>query len=263
MDAAALREAATFLTEARRAGRRIGFLPEAVRPRNEDDAYAVQFAVHDLVTPERGARRGWKIGCTTPVMQDFVGLDSPCAGGMFESGIHSIEAAFRLADYGRLGIESEIAVRLGADLAAGGTTHDIDSVTDAVAAVMVSMEVVEDRYEDYRELDAPALIADDFFHVACVLGPEVRDWRSIDLPGLAGRTLIAGQERGSGHGADIMGHPFAALAWLANRLDRYGVPLRAGDVVTLGSVVATQWVDEPAEAVSEIDGLGIARAQFS
>jgi hypothetical protein len=30
--------------------------------------------------------------------------------------------------------------------------------------------VVQDRYVDYPSLDTPTLIADDFFHHACVLG---------------------------------------------------------------------------------------------
>jgi len=41
----------------------------------------------------------------------------------------------------------------------------------AAAASMAAIEVVQDRYVDYPTLDTPTLIADDFFHHACVLGP--------------------------------------------------------------------------------------------
>ena len=47
---------------------------------------------------------------------------------------------------------------------------------------------------------------------------------------------------GSGTGADILGHPLAALVWLAAHQIRHGRPLRAGQVVTLGSVVKTAWI---------------------
>ena len=86
--------------------------------------------------------------------------------------------------------------------------------------------------------------------------PAVEDWRAIDLGALAGHTWIAGEPRGSGRGADVMGHPLAALAWLANRLGEFDIALREGDIVLTGSVVATQYPDGPAEAVTEIEGLG-------
>src|SRR5689334_2978736 len=78
-------KAARLLTEARLAGRRIGALPADCRPADEAEAYAVQAAAHELLAAAgKGTRIGWKIGCTTPVMQRFLDIYNPCAGGMFE-----------------------------------------------------------------------------------------------------------------------------------------------------------------------------------
>ena len=254
-------EAAGLLAAARRHRLRVGYLPGPLRPRDEAAGYAIQFAAHERLAPERGLRAGWKIGCTTPVMQQVVGLPSPCAGGMFARTILSSPAGLPLDSMFRAGVECEIAVRLASDIPAG--PHDRESVAPHVGAAMAAMEVVDDRYVDYRKLDAPALIADDFFHVACVHGPEVADWRGLDLAKLAGRTVIAGAEYGRGRGADVMGHPLKALAWLADRMADYGRSLRAGEIVMLGSLVGTRWIDGPCRAVVEVEGLGRAVCDFA
>jgi 2-keto-4-pentenoate hydratase len=124
------------------------------------------------------------------------------------------------------------------------------------------MEIVDDRYVDYKSLDTPTLIADDFFDGGCVLGEAVSGWRSLDLAALRGVTWINGVEVGRGCGADVMGHPFEALAWLANSLARRSKSLRAGEFVFTGSVVETKWVKRGDRVVMEIERLGKVEAVF-
>ncbi|MDP6346016.1 MAG: fumarylacetoacetate hydrolase family protein [Alphaproteobacteria bacterium] len=257
---------ADLLAEIRLGDRQLPALPDALRPRDEPEAYAVQFALHDrLRQAGLGRRAGWKIGCTTEVMQQFLGIGSPCAGGMFETGIRSGPAAFPHAGLRKPGVECEIAVRLAMDVPTAGAPYHKDGIARYVGAVMAAMEVVEERFIDFRDraVDAPSLIAEDFFHVAAVLAPERPEWQTLDLAALTGQTWIAGEERGSGAGADVMGHPFAALAWLANHLAEFGLALAAGDVVLTGSVVASQYPEGPAEAVTEIARLGRVTTRFT
>ncbi|MGO1119164.1 hypothetical protein ACTL6U_10680 [Rhodovibrionaceae bacterium A322] len=55
-------------------------------PGNLNEAYDLQDRLHDrLQTEGRGAISGYKIGCTTPVMQQYLEIDHPCAGGVFDS----------------------------------------------------------------------------------------------------------------------------------------------------------------------------------
>jgi 2-keto-4-pentenoate hydratase len=89
------------------------------------------------------------------------------------------------------------------------------------------------------------------------MGDEIEDWQNIDLAATAGRTLIDGDEKGHGTGAEVMGHPFEALAWLANTLTEHGERLMAGQIVLTGSVAPVIWVDQSdAEARIDLDGLG-------
>jgi 2-oxo-3-hexenedioate decarboxylase/2-keto-4-pentenoate hydratase len=237
-------------------------LEDGVRPIDEAQAYAAQSELHRLLAPDLGAVVGHKIGCTTPVMQAFLNIPNPCAGGVFARTVHSSPARLRHADYLHVGVECEMVVRLGHDLPPSGAPYTRASVSDAVAALMAGMEIVDDRYVDYKSMDTPTLIADDFFDAGCVLGTEVTNWRALDLTAVTGVTLIDDVEVGRGRGADVMGHPFEALAWLANSLAGRGQKLRAGEFVFTGSVVETKWVNAGQRVTMRLDALGEVEAVF-
>jgi 2-oxo-3-hexenedioate decarboxylase/2-keto-4-pentenoate hydratase len=258
------RRAAALLCDQRLARTPIDPLPTDCRPRDEPDGYAVQEALHALLSGAGlGPVTGHKIGCTTAVMQRYLGIKNPCAGGVHATTVHEGHARVRHRDYVRVGVECEIAVRLGADLGLAGAPFDRVRVAASVEAVLAAMEIVDDRYRDYRTLDVPTLIADDFFNAGCVLGPPITRWRDLDLPALTGVTRLNGDEVGRGEGRAVMGHPFEALAWLANLRAWLGLGLRAGEFVLLGSVVETRWVGPGDEVAVAIEGLGEVRATFT
>jgi 2-keto-4-pentenoate hydratase len=262
MDPRAIDRAATLIRAARLARTPLEPLPEDCRPANESDAYLVQDALNvQLTAAGVGPLTGHKIGCTTPVMQAYLNIPNPCAGGVFGPTIHRGHGRFRAAESLRAGVECEIAVELRADLDQGPYTRS--SVGDAVGAALASIEIVDDRYRDYPTLGTPTLIADDFFNAGLVLGEAVTGWRRLDLATVGGRMSVNGVDMGTGRGGDILGHPLEALAWLASNAAARGRPLRAGEFVTLGSVVATKWVAAGDEVRIEIDGLGGATATFS
>lgn len=247
--------AAETIAAARLKREALSVLDGSIRPGNEVEAYRVQDVVHArLLDTPFGARIGRKIGCTTAVMQTYLGIPNPCAGGVFEGGTHQSGVALRSSDYLRVGIECEIAVRLGRDLDPGGDAFSAESLADAVAAYMPAIEIVDDRYADWRTTDTPTLIADDFFAAGCVLGDPVR---AVGAPGeTVGVTTINGAEAGRGLGSDVMGDPLNALAWLANSLAARGQGLRKGEIVLTGSLVETKWLDRGDRVTVSISGLG-------
>ncbi len=255
-------DAATAIAAARLARRPLAPLDEAIRPRDLAEALAMQAAVHARLSATRyGPRVGWKIGCTTKVMQDYLGISHPCPAGLFAGTMHKSGAALPHADFVRVGVECEIAVRLARSLEEGPFTPE--HVASAIGAVMAAIEIVDDRYVDWQTIGTPTLVADDFFAAGAVLGPAVDPSSLPDLATLAGRTLVDGSEAGRGTGADVLGHPVNALAWLAGDAAGRGMPLKAGETVLLGSLVKTQWVPPGAEVAIEIDGLGRVAATFS
>ena len=259
----AINQAVALYVAARHRRQKIVVLPEDCRPATLDEAYAVQAALNDRLGETHGAVCGRKIGCTTPVMQRYLEIAHPCAGALYERRTMSAPATVKYADHWRPGVECEIAVRLGQPLTADAAPFDRAAVADAVVACMAAIEIVDDRYDDFRALDTPTLIADDFFSAGAVLGSPVTTWREVDLAAAGGTMTINGAAVGAGTGADVMGHPFEALTWLANHEAASGRPLQTGDVVLTGSVVETKWV-EPGDTVRvEIEGLGEASVTFA
>lgn len=256
--------AAGALVASRLGGSLLGDLPEGLRPADQAEAYAVQRCAHGLLERSGfGPRAGWKIGCTTPVMQEYLGISSPCAGAMFQANIWRGHHRFLVGPPRRLGVECEIAVRVGRDLPPGGAACTEDDVAGAVVSCMAAIEVVEDRYTDYPALGTPTLIADDFFHHSCVLGPEHEDFDPRRLVSCTASMTVNGQEVGHGQGSDIMGEPLQVLAWLARSCAQWGSPLRAGDIVLLGSLVKTHWMAEGDVVSISNRELGEAGASFA
>lgn len=250
--------ASRILVEQRRSLTPIDPLAQSLRPRDEAEGYALQQAVKQrLAAAGLGPAVGHKIGCTTAVMQAFLDIPHPCAGNVYAAGVLRGSARVPRSRFVKLGIECEIAVELGSDLAPGDSPFDRERVAAAVRAVMPAIEIVDDRYRDFRALGMPTLIADDFFHSGCVLGEPVTDWQRLDLASLAGATFIDGAQVGRGTGASVMGHPFNALAWLANARSKVGLePLRKGEFVLLGSLVETKWLRAGMRTRIDIEQLG-------
>jgi 2-keto-4-pentenoate hydratase len=257
-------QAAARLCATRRQRLRLDRLPAELEPRDEAAAYAIQDALHGCLAgaDDWGAVVGYKIGCTTLVMQQYLHIPNPCAGAIYASTVQELHGRFAHADFVRVGVECEIAVRLAEDLGAAQTPVDRAGASRAIGACMAAIEIVDDRYVDYSGLGAPTLIADDFFGAGAVLGQAVPDFDPARLAGARATMRIDDRDVGSGVGTDILGEPLEALVWLANNLAQRGRHLRRGEFVLLGSLVQTQWVAAGQSVVIENDRLGIARADF-
>jgi 2-keto-4-pentenoate hydratase len=105
-------------------------------------------------------------------------------------------------------------------------------------------------------------VADDFFAAGCVLGKPVARTKAPDLLEVVGRAIVNGDEVSRGTGADVLGHPHHALAWLANHLAAEGRGLHAGQIVLTGSLVKTIWLKAGDSVVMKLSGLGNVAVDF-
>jgi len=217
-------------------------------------AYAVQREYVALLAAGHGKRAGYKIGLTSLRMQQMCKIDQPIAGVVFASRVMKSGVALKAGNYGRLGVEFEIGVRLGRDLPQTGKPYDAESAGRAVDGVCAAVEVVDDRNADYKSLDVLSLIADNSWNAGAILDDFRPSWP--DLAEARGVLFIDGKEIDSGHGRDVLGHPFVPLAWLANRLIADGSCLRAGDIVLTGSLVTTKFPKEPGRFRYELASIG-------
>lgn len=218
-------------------------LPPDLGPRNADEAYLIQDDFVALRSDRLGAIVGHKIALSTAEMRKFVGVDVPQAGAILEKTVHRGPATVKAADYGRLIVEFEIAVELAAALPAADAPYTRETVAKAVGAVMPAIELADDRNADYARLKEHPLelVADNAWNEGAVLGTPLREWQALDLAAVRGVARINGAEIGQGLGAQALGHPLDAVAWVANNLASRGRGLVRGDFVITGSLVTSKF----------------------
>jgi 2-keto-4-pentenoate hydratase len=135
-----------------RARQPIDILPAELIPADLEEAYQVRAAYEAIESAAgRGAVAGYKIGLTTPIMQKLCGVDEPCFGAIFANEVHHHRAELPVGAFCRLGVETEIAVRLGEDLPEGGGRARVET---AVESCMAAIELLEDLRHDYKRLSA-------------------------------------------------------------------------------------------------------------
>ena len=261
MEDLAAQHAAEWLLAEHQAGHRFTTLGPPAAPATVSDAYDIQDKYVALLRRGNGEPVGYKVGLTSATMQAFCRIDHPIAGVVLASRLHRSGAGVLLKDYGRLGLEFEIAVRIKSDILATAKAFTIEAVAPHIDGVCAAIELVDDRAADYASIDVRSLVADNSWNAGIVLSDFKPAWP--DLAPVLGRASKNGNPIGEGYGRDILGHPFNSVAWLATQLASRGATLKAGQVVMTGSVMKTIFPERDAHYRFELEGLGFAEVQVS
>jgi 2-oxo-3-hexenedioate decarboxylase/2-keto-4-pentenoate hydratase len=254
-------QAAQYLAQRYAARESLDIMRQEFAPTTMVDAYQVQDAFLSILGQGKGALGGYKIAYTSDEIRRQTGVSSPCAGGIFAATMQDSPATLRGADYVRLAIECEVAVRLGTDVPASPVPYTRASIADYIEFLAVAFEIIDFRGAaagSGKDAAAIAGICTNISNAGAVLGTAVRDWRRIDLAASPGVMLINGAEVGRGRGADVMGHPLEPLVWLANMLTQRGKALTAGTTVITGSIIPPKPLSTGDRATISIGGLGEA-----
>ena len=254
MEETAARRAAAALLDEHKKG--VSFKP--LDPRyglvSIADAYEIQDRYVALLSAEHGEAIGYKVGLTSKAMQTFCGIDHPIAGVVLKSRVYESGAAARMKDFGRLGLEFEIAVRIKSDVPGTATPPTSATIAPCIDGVCAAIELVDDRAADYGHLDVRSLVADNSWNAGIVLSPFATSWP--DLESVLGKATRDGTAIGEGHGRDILGHPFNSVAWLQAQLASRGGGLKRGQIVMTGSVMKTVFPTDAAAYRFTLEGLG-------
>jgi 2-keto-4-pentenoate hydratase len=261
MEDIAAQRAADWLLAEHRAGHRFTTFAPPADLSTVADAYDIQDKYVALLRRENGEPAGYKVGLTSATMQAFCGIDHPIAGVVLASRVHRSPARARRADFGRLGLEFEIAVRIKSDIPVTGKAFTADTIAPHIDGVCAAIELVDDRAADYATLDVRSLVADNSWNAGIVLSEFSSSWP--DLAPLLGRATKDGEVIGEGYGRDILGHPFNSAAWLATHLAARGTALKAGQIVMTGSVMKTIFPEHDAHYRFDIEGLGSVEMRVS
>lgn len=264
MDDPAVARAAAALIDARRHRQRLEALPEGCVPADEAAAYAIQMAYGEamLALMGGGRRVGYKAGCTNKTAQAQLGLTAPFRGLLLSPFVLP-SAAELSCDLGFMRmIEAEVAFHLGADLPPRDRPYAAGDMRAAIALAMPAIEVVDSRYVDWTTIGALHLIADNGSTGYWVHGAEVTDLTAIDFTNHPVIVTRNGTPAETGNTANVLGNPLNVLAWLANHLAAYDLPLRAGDLVTTGTTIAVNPAERGDEVVADFGPIGKVSVSF-
>lgn len=254
-----INRAADLLWRTRLAENRIETLPPEIRPSSLAEGYAIQEAMLERVGQPA---IGWKIAATSAAGQKHIGVTEPLAGRLFRDFVLADGARRPIARNHMRVAEAEFAFKMARDLPPRGEGYDLGAVCDAVAAMHLAIEVPDARYEVFDTIGAPSICADCAFHAWFVLGPEVADWRGIDLSKQPVRAWKKNEVVAEGSGANALGDPRIALTWLANHLNSRGLALKAGEIITTGTCVKPVAVGAGDTVVADYFALGKMSAGF-
>jgi 2-keto-4-pentenoate hydratase len=187
--------------------------------------------------------------------QAHINVDGPLAGRLLRERVVDEGGEVPFGRNRMRVAELEFAFRMGKDLTPRAAPYSTNEALDAVATLHPAIEIPDSRYADFTITGAPQLIADNACAHYFVLGPATSaDWRSIDLrqhqPVGTVRHADGSRVERQGLGANVLGDPRDALAWLVNELSSLGITLGAGQVVTTGTCL----VPLPIQAGDHVEG---------
>ena len=236
-------------------------LPDRCLPRSLADGYAVQRA---MVETSKDPAVGWKIAATSEAGRRHIRVDAPIAGRLFESRVHPSPAEVVFGKNRMAVAEAEFAFTMSGDLPAREAPYTVDEVMAAVATLHPAIELPDSRFTEYVRAGSAQLAADNACAHEFVLGPATdADWRALDLAAHPVTLWMDGREATTGTGADALGDPRAALAWLANNHSVQGAALRAGDVVTTGVCGRPSRIAAGNRVVADLGALGTAEVRLT
>ena len=259
MDNSAIERYGDELYEALLSRRAIDPLTQRESDITIEDAYRIQLRMVQRRLDAGEIIVGKKIGATSKVVMDMLGVHQPDFGQMTSDMVFSEGQAVNTAQLIAPRAEAEIAFMLKRDLLGPGVTAaDVLAATDCV---LPCFEIVDSRIKDWK-IKIQDTVADNASCGVLTLGAMRKSPRQLDLA-LAGMVLEKnGEVLSTSTGASVQGSPVNAVAWLANTLGRLGIALKAGEIILSGSQSPLVPV-EPGDNLScHVGGLGSTSVRF-
>jgi len=224
-----------------------------------EEAYRIQLALIEMKKADGAKVVGKKIGLTSKAMQKMLSVDQPDYGHILDNMVLQDSAAFTVRELIQPKIEPEIAFILDQNLKGPGVTPI--QVLAATRFVVPALEIIDSRIEGWK-IRLCDTIADNASSARVVLGGSPKRIDQVDLK-LVGMILEKnGEIVQTGAGGAVLGHPAAAVAWLANAVGQFGVSLEVGEIIMPGALCAAADVSAGDLIQASFDGLGSVSVRF-
>ena len=252
--------AAQTLHSAWISGKVIPDLPADCKPQTIDEGHEVQSLLVERLGYEVG---GWKLAASSPAALRANKLSGPNYGRLFSQSIVASPAILKSAEFHAPDMEPEFAFRLATDLPARLESYGTEEVAAAVGSAHLAIETANSRYGDHNIVGFPGVIADVAGSGALVVGPEVAEWRELDLARIPVSLKFDGEVVAPGFEGESRCVPLEVLVWLANELSRRGLGLNSGETVTTGTSAKPTRAAAGQVVTADFEGLGSVEARLT
>ncbi|WP_319455903.1 MULTISPECIES: 2-keto-4-pentenoate hydratase [unclassified Mycobacterium] len=259
MNQQVINEAAARLERASATGTPCGPVRDLIGSEDIDSAYRVQSHNIERLLTDGRTRVGRKIGLTSPAVQKQLGVDQPDFGVLLDDMDCSNDARVDSTRLLQPKIEVEVAFLLSRDITEPVTAA---AAPEFVSTAFAAFEIVDSRIANW-DISLADTVADNASSGLYVLGDALERSRTPNLADVAMTMTADGEEVSNGKGADCLGSPWAALAWLANVSLTYRAPLRAGEVILSGALGPMVVVKPGSTYRASLSGIGDVAATFS
>ena len=223
------------------------------------DAYEIQLINIRRRVADGATVVGHKVGLSSEAMQSMMGVDEPDYGHLLADMEVFEDTPVPAAQYLYPRVEVEVGFILADDLPGAGCTED--DVLAATAAFAPAIELIDSRITDWK-IALCDTIADNASSAGYVLGSQRVSPKDIDIRAIDAVLTRNGEVVAEGRSDAVLGNPVTAVAWLARKVDSFGVRLKAGDIVLPGSCTRAIDVRPGDSFVADFAGLGSVRLSF-
>ncbi len=223
------------------------------------DAYEIQLINIRQKVAEGARIIGHKVGLSSEAMQKMMNVDEPDYGHLLDDMQVFEDQPVKSGRFLYPRVEVEVGFILSDDLPGAGCTED--DVLAATAAFAPAIELIDTRITNWQ-IKLCDTIADNASSAGWVLGEARVSPKDVDIKAITAILTNNGKVVAEGRSDAVLGNPVTAVAWLARKVEAFGVRLKAGDIVLPGS--CTRAIDAPpgSHFVADFSGLGSVRLDF-
>ena len=247
------RDAAASLVEAENSRNWVPPITTTYEGAGVEDAYAIGQYVTDAKVAAGRIVKGHKIGLTSKAMRSTTGATEPDYGTIFDTWFLDEGSKVSMSTMNRPMVEVEIVFVLKEDL--GGPSVNAVDVIRATDFILPAFEVVDSRYSG-RGAGVVDSIADAASCGFVMVGGNPTLLTDVDIRHVAGALYLNGELEESGTAAAVMGNPVNSVAWLARKLDEFGVTMLAGHSILSGSFVRARTIAVGDSVLADFGPLG-------
>ncbi|MGB6081273.1 MAG: 2-oxo-hepta-3-ene-1,7-dioic acid hydratase [Xanthobacteraceae bacterium] len=251
-------QAADILMEAERTKKPALQLSKTFPNIEIEDSYAIQSETTRRKIASGRKLIGHKVGLTSKAMQQSSQIDEPDYGHLLDDMMLQDGAKVPHANYCVPRVEPELAFVLGQPLKGPGI--GLLDVLRATEYVVPAIEIIDARVQNPRKIFDT--VADNGAAAGIVIGGRPVRPHDVDLRWVGSVFYRNSEIEETGIAAGVLGHPAMGIAWLANKVGRFGTVLEPGHIMLSGSFTRPVWADKGDTLHADFGPLGSVAVQF-